>query len=149
MLSGLLIGNKRTYELAEASRGTLINVSLNISDKESSSHSCYVSPHQLCRRADLLGSVATHDNTRRGASSDERWKNWAALESRKRLGVAISLIDTIFPAVLDIPAYHSHGEMLKTALPCDEVFFTAPSAKSWTNLLGSSSSPPSPFFVMA
>lgn len=27
MLSGLLIGNKRTYELAEASRGTLINVS--------------------------------------------------------------------------------------------------------------------------
>lgn len=74
---------------------------------------------------------------------------WATLESRKRLGVAICLVDTIFPAVLDIPAYHSHGEMLKMALPCDEVYFAASTAKAWTNLLGSSSSPPCPFFTMA
>ena len=36
MLSGLLIGNKRTYELAEASRGTLINVSRKMHPRDES-----------------------------------------------------------------------------------------------------------------
>jgi hypothetical protein len=106
---------------------------------------------QLCRRADLLGatSVTVLESGLKSGNPDERWRTWAALESRKRLGGAISLVDTIFPALLDIPAYHSHGEMLKTALPCDEIYFAAPTAKAWSNLLGSSPSPPCPFFTMA
>lgn len=93
---------------------------------------------------DSLGSSRELDPT---ADLTTRWKQWISFESRKRLGTAICLLDTVFPALLDIPAYHSHRDMFNLAMPCDDQFWNAASAHSWSNLLGLSSMPPSPFFT--
>ncbi|KAJ9094721.1 hypothetical protein QFC21_005879 [Naganishia friedmannii] len=113
VLAGLWCGNKRTYEFAEAMRGTLVNSSM------------------------IHG----------GVDLETKWRHWITSESRKRLGTAICLIDALFPALLDHPAYLSHGDMILFVLPCDEQFWTAPTAKQWSNMLGLSPLPPSPFFA--
>ena len=101
---------------------------------------------KLCRRADLLGSTEIRAYLSDARPLEEKWKLWASLESRKRLGISIFVIDTIFPAFLSVPAYHSHRDMFATALPCDESYFLAPSARSWAAHLGMSPIPPSPYF---
>ncbi|KAJ9108549.1 hypothetical protein QFC19_002265 [Naganishia cerealis] len=128
VLAGLWCGNKRTYEFAEAMRGTLVN---------------------LCRRADLLNSASFFQSSmiHGGVDLETKWRHWITSESRKRLGTAICLIDALFPALLDHPAYLSHGDMILFVLPCDEQFWTAPTAKQWSNMLGLSPLPPSPFFA--
>ncbi|KAI5451120.1 hypothetical protein NCC49_001996 [Naganishia albida] len=127
VLAGLWCGNKRTYEFAEAMRGTLVN---------------------LCRRADLLNSANFFQSSMiQGGDLETKWRQWITSESRKRLGTAICLIDALFPALLDHPAYLSHGDMILFVLPCDEQFWQAPSAKQWSNMLGLSPLPPSPFFA--
>lgn len=82
-----------------------------------------------------------------GTDLETKWRQWITSESRKRLGTAICLIDALFPALLDHPAYLSHGDMILFVLPCDEEFWQAPTAKQWSNMLGLSPLPPSPFFA--
>lgn len=108
---------------------------------------------QLCRRADLLNSssslrqLAPTDNG--GSDSSGRWLRWARAESRKRLGTCICLLDSMFPAMLDTPAYISQGQMTGMVLPCDEVYWQATSARMWTDSLGIAGIPPSPLFASA
>lgn len=145
VIAGLFIGNKRTYELAEASRGTLINVCRS----HDHAYGYFLTRRaaiQLCRRAELLNSTGSARELDATEDSPTRWKRWISFESRKRLGIAICLLDTIFPAFLDIPAYHSHRDMMHLAMPCDDQYWTAPTAHSWASMLGLSPVPPSPFF---
>ncbi|KAH8077061.1 fungal-specific transcription factor domain-containing protein [Filobasidium floriforme] len=131
-ISGLLSGTKRSYEMAEAARGVLVT---------------------LCRRADLLNSssslrqLALTDNG--GTDPSGRWLRWARAESRKRLGTCICLLDSMFPAMHDTPAYISQGQMTGVVLPCDEVYWQATSARMWTDSLGIAGIPPSPLFASA
>ncbi len=80
---------------------------------------------------------------------EDRWKRWAAAESRKRLGVCICLVDAAFPSLLDTPSYISQGEMLNLVLPCDDRYWAAGSAQQWNQSLGLAPIPPSPFFASA
>jgi hypothetical protein len=123
-------------------RGTLVNVSSLAQPNRSTD------PSQLCRRADLLNSANFFQSSMiQGANLETKWRQWITSESRKRLGTAICLIDALFPALLDHPAYLSHGDMILFVLPCDEEFWQAPTAKQWSNMLGLSPLPPSPFFA--
>jgi hypothetical protein len=142
VLAGLWCGNKRTYEFAEAMRGTLVNVCPVLARGDPAD------VKQLCRRADLLNSANFfQSNMIQGGDLETKWRQWITSESRKRLGTAICLIDALFPALLDHPAYLSHGDMILFVLPCDEQFWSAPTAKQWSNMLGLSPLPPSPFFA--
>jgi hypothetical protein len=89
--------------------------------------------------------------SRAGQAKDleERWRRWAAAESRKRLGVCICLVDSVFPSLLDTPSYISQGEMPNLVLPCDERYWSATTAQQWNHSLGLAPIPPSPFFASA
>jgi hypothetical protein len=142
--AGLWSGHQRSFELAELSRGMLINVSAS---------PCGVELDltlQLCRRTRLLES--TDDNgpvfPTSAESISSRWQTWVAAESRKRLGLAIFLFDALFPAFLDMPSYLSQGEMIHTVLPCDDRFWNAPNYQVWQAQLGVAPIPPAPYFVL-
>lgn len=83
------------------------------------------------------------------SSVQERWRIWTMSESKKRLGLSIFLLDSLFPALLDIPSYSSQGEMLATVLPCEDKFWHARSAQEWQGMLGVAPIPPSPYFSIA
>ena len=78
---------------------------------------------------------------------EQRWRKWVSFETRKRLGIAICLLDTIFPALLDSPAYLSHGDMLHLAMPCDSWYWEAATARTWTSMLGFANTPATPLFI--
>jgi hypothetical protein len=116
------------FELAELSRGRLV---------------------QLCRKMQLLHSPVHAQQLYSSLPSNpsELWQVWIDMESRKRLGLAIFMVDSLFPSFLDTPSYLPQGEMLSKALPCDERFWTASSPEEWTRLVGHTVLPPSTFFV--
>ena len=101
---------------------------------------------QLCRRAELLDSVSSSKHVTEIDDVEIRWKQWVSFESKKRLGIAICLLDTMFPAFLDIPAYHSNRDIMHLASPCEDHFWAADTAYNWSNMLGLSSMPPTPLF---
>ncbi|ORY61054.1 fungal-specific transcription factor domain-domain-containing protein [Leucosporidium creatinivorum] len=119
-VSGLWSGNKRAFELAEIARGQLVN---------------------LCRRGRLFDRPAI------GRADGLGWTAWAAVESRKRLGACIMLLDGFFPSLLHTPSYISQGELSNMVFPCDERYWQATSAQQWQAMLGMAPIPPSPFFA--
>lgn len=95
----------------------------------------------------LLNSVGLLQQRDDKQPLETRWRAWIALEERKRLGVAVCLVDTLFPCLFDLPAYSSLGDMVHTVLPCDDCYWEATSARAWSGLLGFSPIPPSPLFA--
>lgn len=120
-VSALWSGNKRAFELAEIQRGQLVN---------------------LCRRGGLLDQPTF----RQANGLNLTWEQWAAVESRKRLGVAILLLDGFFPSLLNTPSYISQGELAEMLLPCDDKYWRAATARQWESLLGMAPIPPATFF---
>jgi hypothetical protein len=123
-----LSGHQRSFELAEISRGMLI---------------------QLCRKMKLLDSPvhAQHLYSNLPSNLHERWRFWISMERSKRLGIAIFLFDSMFPSFMDAPSQLSQGEMLSTGLPCDDHYWNAPTAEEWVGRLDGKSLPSSNFFV--
>lgn len=99
----------------------------------------------MCRRADLL--EGGNQDMSRLDDADDRWRQWAEIESRKRLGLSCFIVDMMFPEFFDTSAYLSQGLMLTTLLPCDDRYWQAPTAMAWQSMLGVAPIPPSPYFA--
>jgi hypothetical protein len=130
--TGLWCGNKRSFELAQSLRGSVVN---------------------FCRRKGFRNDfpqtpILNQDNT--GAISLEiQWREWVFDESQKRLCWAVYMLDCQFPTLLNLPSTISRGELSALECPCDEEFWQAPSARHWKRLLGPASVPPSISFTTA
>lgn len=126
--AGISNGHQQSFELVEIQRTMLI---------------------QLCRKMKLLDSPVHAQQLYSHLPSNlyERWRFWISIESRKRLGIAIYLFDSTFPANMDMPGQLSQGEMLSTSLPCDDTFWNASTPEEWSGRLGGNPLPPSNFFV--
>lgn len=57
-------------------------------------------------------------------------------------------LDGEFPALLNMKSMMSLVEVSRWKCPCDDEFWTAPTARIWKNLLGFASLPPAPTFAM-
>lgn len=119
--AGLWCGNKRAFEIAEASRGAMVT---------------YV------RR---LGHSHKHPTP---TDVEARWKAWIVSEFRQRVCWYVFTIDSQFPALLNMRSMLSLSEASRWECPCDHEFWIAPTARMWNNLLGSASCPPTPRFGM-
>ncbi|OBT92855.2 hypothetical protein VE01_09039 [Pseudogymnoascus verrucosus] len=130
--TGLWCGNKRSFELSQSLRGSVVN---------------------FCRRKGFGNDfpqtpILNQNNT--GASSLEiQWREWVFDESQKRLCWAVFMLDCQFPTLLNLPSTISRGELSSLECPCDEEFWQAPSSRHWKRLLGPASVPPSISFTTA
>ena len=93
---------------------------------------------------DLFSSIAAWRDLHheRQDDPDTRWDSWLRLERRIRLAWAVLLIDNAFPALLDLPAYHSEMDIVKMLLPCEAHFWNAASGIEWSGRLGMNLLPP-------
>ncbi|OAL52637.1 hypothetical protein IQ07DRAFT_678581 [Pyrenochaeta sp. DS3sAY3a] len=123
-------GHKTAFARAESDRGLLV---------------------LACRRRRLLDcrSVAPKKACTRVHNSgiSKAWHDWVQMEQLKRLGLSIWLFDCQFAALLNTQAYISKSEAINAVFPCDESFWTAPSANRWKLLLGPSEMPPGTYFL--
>ncbi|KAH7120367.1 fungal-specific transcription factor domain-containing protein [Dactylonectria estremocensis] len=122
--AGLWCGNKRAFELAEALRGALVT---------------YI------RRLPNVQDMVPLSNSSKDAKF--QWTNWIAAESRRRLMWFVFSLDGQFPALLNMKSMMSLVEIARWQCPCDDEFWTAPTARIWKNLLGLASLPPAPTFT--
>lgn len=125
--TGLWCGNKRAFELAEIGRGALITYIRRVKFGEQMS--------------------STSAQTAANSSLDSAWRQWITEESHRRLAWVIYTLDSQFPSLLNLPPTISIGEIRNLGCPCDEEFWAAGSARSWKNLLGPASVPPSRSFA--
>ncbi|KAF4626545.1 hypothetical protein G7Y89_g11610 [Cudoniella acicularis] len=105
-------GNKRLFELAEASRN---------------------SPLTQCRRNGSLRSSADWpfvDENTHGVFLEQKWAQWAHQESWKRLGFCAFLLDAQVCMYLDFNPGMSVAE-LQQPLPCSDELWDAISAGTW------------------
>ncbi|KAL6411615.1 C2H2 type zinc finger domain protein [Ilyonectria robusta] len=124
--TGLWCGNKGAFEIAEALRGTLVT---------------YI--RRLPKVQDAMAQVP---NLSKDPKS--QWMYWIAAESRRRLMWFVFTLDGQFPALLNMKSMMSLAEVARWKCPCDDEFWTAPTARIWKNLLGLASLPPAPTFAM-
>ncbi|KAF7557481.1 hypothetical protein G7Z17_g723 [Cylindrodendrum hubeiense] len=124
--TGLWCGNKGAFEIAEAARGTLV---------------AYI--RRLPKSQDTM---AQFSNLSKDAKS--QWAYWIAAESRRRLMWFVFSLDGQFPGLLNMKSMMSLVEIARWQCPCDDEFWTAPTARTWKNLLGVASLPPAPTFAM-
>ncbi|KAH7409038.1 fungal-specific transcription factor domain-containing protein [Cadophora sp. MPI-SDFR-AT-0126] len=127
--TGLWCGNKRAFELAEVGRGALVT---------------YV---RRIKFGVQLPMSNPHSTT--SSNLDSAWRRWIHEESQKRLAWVVYTIDSQFPSLLNLPPTTSVGEVRNLGCPCDEEFWAAGSARSWKNLLGPATVPPSRSFAAA
>lgn len=124
--AGLWCGNKRSFELAESLRGSVVN---------------------LCRRKgfgnDFRQTPILNRDTGTAIDLETRWKDWVSDETHKRLCWAVYMLDCQFPTLLNLPSTISRSELSALECPCDEEFWQAPSEQHWKRLLGPASVPPS------
>ncbi|KAH7153567.1 fungal-specific transcription factor domain-containing protein [Dactylonectria macrodidyma] len=123
--TGLWCGNKRAFELAEALRGALVTY--------------------IRRLPKVQDTVSLPDSFK---DSKSQWTHWIAAESRRRLMWFVFGLDGQFPALLNMKSMISLVEVARWQCPCDDEFWTAPTARIWKNLLGLASLPPAPTFAM-
>lgn len=76
-----------------------------------------------------------------------QWIRWIEAETRKRLGLSIYIYDCQFAALLQRQPYISKAETVNTALPCDSVYWEAPTAQAWKLSLGPADIPPSVYHL--
>lgn len=128
--TGLWIGNKRAFELAEANRGAVVS---------------------YCRRIGFSKACGFRNNMAQTQtkSLDSRWRAWATEETLRRLCWCVYDLDCEFPILLNLPATIMINEVCDLELPCDEHFWNAPSAAYWTRLLGPGTKPQTRIFGAA
>lgn len=78
---------------------------------------------------------------------NDSWTRWIEAEGRKRLGLSIYIYDCQFAALLQRQPYISKAETVNTALPCDSVYWEAPTAQAWKLSLGPADTPPSVYHL--
>jgi hypothetical protein len=123
-----LVAHKRSFELAELTRSRLIQLARKLRLFHSPQHTPQLYASLPPNPADL-------------------WLVWIDMETRKRLGLGIYLVDSLFPVFLDIPASVPKGEMLDAAFPCDERFWAACNPDEWKSFVGHGILPPTAYFV--
>lgn len=134
---GLWCGNKRAFELSEALRGVVVTYIRRLPSSHETSNVSITNPYAF------IGPTAS---TAAFPSPQSQWTHWATQESQKRLRWFVYMIDTQFPAILGMSGMLTLAELRKWECPCDEDFWTVPTAKAWKNRLGSASEPSCPIF---
>jgi hypothetical protein len=76
-----------------------------------------------------------------------KWLRWVENERRKRLGICIYMLDCQYSALFQRQPYISKAETTRLALPCEPRYWSAPSARAWTMMLGPASTPPSAYHL--
>ncbi|KAK1999474.1 hypothetical protein LX36DRAFT_475755 [Colletotrichum falcatum] len=123
--AGLWCGNKGAYEAAEASRGALVTYVRRLPP---------LKPRSL--RVD-------------GKVTEGQWEGWVDLELKYRLRWYVFMIDTQFPAILNLRGMMSLAEVCRWECPSDEQHWTASNAKTWTDLLNAARDPSIVLFATA
>ena len=109
-----------------------------------------------CRNNHLLVSRLTEpvvavstprSSTSQASDLELRWLRWVDTERRKRLGICIYLLDCQYSALLQRQPYISKAETTQLALPCEPRYWSAPSARAWTMMLGPALTPPSAYHL--
>ncbi|OLN86539.1 Transcription factor steA 1 [Colletotrichum chlorophyti] len=122
--AGLWCGNKGAFEVAETLRGSLVT---------------YV------RRLPPAKTEGLDPGT---TDVESRWQSWVRVESRLRLTWYVFMLDSQFPAILNMRSMMSPSEVSKWQCPSGEEYWSASNARSWANLIRPSSHPPAPTFSM-
>ncbi|KAH8691285.1 fungal-specific transcription factor domain-containing protein [Talaromyces proteolyticus] len=105
-------GDRRLFEIAEASRNT---------------------PVTLCRRNGSLQSSVGQPSigpTTQGMLLEHKWQQWAHDESLRRLGFCVFLLDAHAAMYLNLHANMAVTE-LRQSLPCPDEIWDSPSAETW------------------
>ncbi|KZL64661.1 C2H2 type zinc finger domain protein [Colletotrichum tofieldiae] len=123
--TGLWCGNKGAFEMAEASQGALVT---------------YV------RR---LPAPKPRPHSRDEKNAQHRWEDWRDSEFYCRLRWYVFMIDSQFPAVLNLRGMMSLGEVCRWECPSDEQYWLAPSAETWASLQKGASHPSAKLFSVA
>lgn len=138
----LWCGNKRAFELSEALRAVVVTYIRRLPN---------VHPHeeQTLYQGQQNFNYENNSSTpglERLDSVQSQWVDWGRQESNKRLRWFVYMIDSQFPAILGMSGMMTTADIRKWECPCDEDFWTVPTARSWRNRLGSASQPPCPVF---
>ncbi|TDZ18018.1 Transcription factor btd [Colletotrichum orbiculare MAFF 240422] len=120
---GLWCGNKGAFEAAEALRGTLVTYARRLPKH------CFETKEAADFGDDVTG----------------RWRAWIRAESRRRLCWFVFMIDSQFPAILNMKAMLSTAEVSSWVCPGDEALWHASSAESWAVFMRGRSPPVSTF----
>ncbi|TDZ27688.1 Nicotinate catabolism cluster-specific transcription factor [Colletotrichum spinosum] len=110
---GLWCGNKGAFEAAEALRGTLVTYA-----------------RRLPKHCFEIRVAEADDDDVTG-----RWRAWIRAESRRRLCWFVFMIDSQFPAILNMKAMLSTAEVSSWVCPGDEALWHASTAESWAVLM--------------
>lgn len=130
---GMWCGNKRTLELAEALQAVIVTYTRHLPNDHGHHHAINAGS-QTSQTSDQINLL------------NPRWLRWIATESQKRIRWFVYMLDTQFCTLLGLSGLVTLGDVGKWELPCDEHFWTASTARSWKNLLGSASQPSCPIF---
>lgn len=131
-------GNRRLYELADASRGLLVTglreLGVLSSDREQNDH----------QKEDLQGlkQMDLHD-------LENSWSRWRDSELERRVAWSVFEFDCTLSTLTSKRGAFSISE-LPTKLPCAESLWEAPSAKAWASMVSFSASSPTgiPFYPL-
>ncbi|KZL79656.1 c2h2 type zinc finger domain protein [Colletotrichum incanum] len=123
--TGLWCGNKGAFEMAEASRGALVTYIRRLPAPKPRFHS------------------GEEKNAQR------RWEEWIDSEFHCRLRWYVFMIDSQFPAILNLRGMMSLGEVCRWECPSDEQYWLAPNAKIWASLQNGASPPSAQSFSVA
>ena len=121
-------GHLEAYRRAEMDRGVLVSA---------------------CRRSGLLDCRSgVHQNQKTmpkygQESLNSSWIQWIEMETRRRLGLSIYILDCQFAALLRHQPYISKAETTNTALPCPSIYWDAAPVPGWKLLLRPADIPPS------
>ncbi|KAG7038778.1 C2H2 type zinc finger domain protein [Colletotrichum scovillei] len=120
--TGLWCGNKGAFETAEASRGSLVT---------------YV--RRLFQPKSKVADAA-------GIHVEDRWRAWAKSEFKRRLRWYVFMIDSQFPAILNMRSMMSLAEVSRWECPGDDAAWCTTSPLTWEALVKSLGSSPAPEF---
>ncbi|KAL1849963.1 hypothetical protein Plec18170_007059 [Paecilomyces lecythidis] len=131
-------GNRRLYELADASRGLLVTglreLGVLSSDLERSESSKI--DYQGLKQMDA-------------AALEQAWSRWRDIEIERRVAWSVFEFDSTLSTLTSKRGAFSISE-LPTKLPCAESLWDAPSANAWASVVSFSASPPDgiPFYPL-
>ena len=128
-------GRQATYCRAELDRGVL-------------ALACRNNHLLVSKLADPVVAASTPRSSASHSSDlEHRWLRWIDTERRKRVGICIYLLDCQYSALFQRLPYISKAETTRLALPCETRYWSAPSARAWTMMLGPALTPPSAYHL--